>query len=191
MLWQALGILVQAAGLALVFAHWRTRGGLGGGALAGGWALVLAGAAPWLLTASPEKALALGSLAPMLAGLGLLAPDALPRVGAVKDRRGRPVRREPGEEGPAAVDGRLSRNVARWFAALIAAPALALAAAAAWQAFVPLGPNDNLVGSAFLIVAVWTAAILWLLASVRPWRPVLWTSGVALLLAGLAALGAR
>ena len=190
MLLQALGILVQAAGLAVLFLHWRAKGGLGGPALAGAWALIVLGAAPWLLTVSPEKAVALGSLAPMLFGLALLAPDALPRVVNGKVRRQRPVREAADDSGIAA-PGRASRNVARWFGALVAAPAVAAAATAAWLAYAPWNAVDSMVLAAFLLMAVVTAAWLWLLASLRPWRVTLICCGAALLLAALAVAGAH
>lgn len=191
MLLQTLGILVQAAGLAVLFLHWRAKGGLGGVALAGGWALVVLGAAPWLLTASPEKALALGTLAPMMAGLALLAPDALPRVLAGKARRDRIRPAEPADEAQVAPPGRAARNAARWFGALIAAPGMALASVAAWVAFAPLSASDSLVSGVFLLAAIWTGALLWLLASARPWRSALFVCAAALLLAALAFAGAK
>ncbi|MDG2521574.1 hypothetical protein P7B02_08470 [Caulobacter segnis] len=187
---QALGILVQAAGLAALLMHWRAKSGLGGGVLAGAWALVILGAAPWLLTVSPEKALALGSLAPMMFGLALLAPDALPRINSGKVKRDRTAR-EPADDADMAAAGRVSRNTARWFSALVAAPALTLAASAAWLAYVPLGPIDSLVSCAFLMAAVLTGALLWLLSVTRIWRHVLFACAAALVLAALAWAGVK
>lgn len=187
---QALGILVQAAGLAALLVHWRAKNGLGGAALAGAWALVILGAAPWLLASSPEKALALGALAPMMFGLALLAPDALPRTTSGKVRRDRPAR-EPADETGMAATGRTSRNAARWFAALVAAPALTLAVSAAWLAYAPFGAIDSLVSCAFLMAAVFTAALLWLLSVTRIWRHVLFACAAALVLAALAWAGVR
>jgi len=190
MLLQALGILVQAAGLGVLFLHWRAKGGLGGGALIGGWALVVLGAAPWLLGVSVERSLALGALAPMIFGLALLAPDALPRLANGKVRRARPVR-EAANDTEIAAAGRASRNAARWFGALIAAPGLTFAVVAALLAYAPWKPIDTMVVSAFLFAGVLTAALLWLLASTRPWRDDLICCGAALLLAALAAAGAH
>jgi hypothetical protein len=172
LLLQALGVLAQAAGLLLLFLHWRARRGLGGAALAAGWALVLLGAAPWFLGVAPERALALAALAPMTFGLFFLAPDALPRVagGAMKNERTTPAAELDAE---APTPGRLSRNIARWLASLVAAPALALSAAAASQAFTPGATTDQIVFSVLVTIAVWTAAALWLLATTKPWRATL------------------
>lgn len=178
LLLQTLGVLAQAAGLLVLFLHWRARRGLGGGALAAGWALVLAGAAPWFAHAAPERALALAALAPMALGLLFLAPDAWPRVAA---RAAKPARAEPAAEPDAEspAPGRVSRNIARWIAGVVAAPALALAAAAAAQAFAPGAVADRIVLSMLVAIAMWTAAALWLLSSAKPWR----ASLTALLLA--------
>jgi hypothetical protein len=169
---QALGVLAQAAGLLLLFLHWRARRGLGGAALAAGWALILAGAAPWFVNAAPERALALAALAPMALGLLFLAPDALPRIanGAAKPARAEPVA-DLDAETPAP--GRVSRNIARWVAGIVAAPALALAAAAAWQAFTPGATAGQIVVSTLVTIAAWTAAALWLLSTAKPWRATL------------------
>lgn len=186
---QVLGILVQATGLAVLLLHWRGKGGLGGPALAGAWVLIVIGATPWLLTVAPDKAVALGSLAPMMFGLALLAPDALPRLASSKTRRQRPVR-EAADDGVAAA-GRASRNAARWFGALIAAPGLSVAVAAAFLAFSPWSSIDSIVFSALLLAAALTGGLLWLLASLKPWRDDFICCGAALLLAGLAAAGAH
>lgn len=187
---QALGILVQAAGLAVLLRHWRTRNGLGGGVLAGAWALIVLGAAPWLLTVSGDKAVALGALAPMLLGLALLAPDALPRLTSGKVRRERPIR-EAVDTDEMAAAGRARRNAARWFGALVAAPALSVAAVAVCLAYAPWSPIDSTVLSAFLFAGVLTGALLWLLASTRPWRADLIGCAAALVMAALAAAGAH
>lgn len=158
--------------------------------LAGAWALIVLGAAPWLLTVSLDKAVALGSLAPMLLGLALLAPDALPRLSSGKFRRERPVR-EATDESEIAAAGRASRNAARWFGALVAAPALSVAAAAVCLAYAPWSAIDSTVLSAFLFAGVLTGALLWLLASTRPWRADFMGCATALVLAALAALGAH
>lgn len=190
MLLQVLGVIIQAAGLILLHQHWRVRGGLGGGALLGAWVLIILGAAPWLIGVSPERALALGVLAPMLIGLLLLAPDAYARLSGARARSARPrrpARADPGEAA-AALSG---TGGARWFSALVAAPALCAAAAAAWLAYSPLSAVDSMVFSAFLMAAILTAALLRLLATARPWCEALITCGAALLLAVLAALGAH
>jgi hypothetical protein len=183
LVFQTLGVAAQAAGLLLLFLHWRARRGLGGAALAVGWALVFAGAAPWFANAAPERALALAALAPMALGLVLLAPDAWPRIAAGPWRR---VRTEPAADPDAETPapGRLSRSSARWIASIVAAPALAFAAAAAWQAFAPGPPVDQIVFSTLVTIAVWTAAALWLLSTEKPWRATM----IALVLA--AAIGA-
>jgi hypothetical protein len=180
---QTLGVAAQAAGLLLLFLHWRARRGLGGAALTAGWALVLAGAAPWFANASPERALALAALAPMALGLVLLAPDAWPRLAAGSSKR---ARAEPAADldADAPMPGRFSRNSARWIASIVAAPALAFAAATAWQAFTPGPTVDQIVFSTLVTIAVWTAAALWLLSTNKPWRATM----IALIFA--AALGA-
>lgn len=180
-----LGVLVQAIGAAMLFMHWRAKRGLSGAMLALAWALIIVGAAPWFAHVSPERALALGVLAPMAWGLALLAPDGLARVsgGASGKRKREPRAEEIDAEAPAPA-GRRSRTIARWYAGLIAAPALALAAAGAWQAFTVGAAEDRIVFSGLIFIAVWTAASLWLLAAARPWR----AAGIATVLA--LALGA-
>lgn len=191
MLLQAIGVVVQASGLALLFLHWRTKGGLGGGALFGAWTLMFLGAAPWLIGASPEKAAALGALAPMMIGLALLAPDALPRLAGGKARRERPARASSADEVELAAAGRASRNAGRWFSALVAAPALSVAAVAAWLVYAPLGAVDTMVFGVFLMTAVLTGGLLWLLSAVRPWRRAAFACGATVLLAALAAVGGK
>ncbi len=163
---------------------------MGGGVLAGAWALIVLGAAPWLLTVSGDKALALGTLAPMLLGLALLAPDALRRQTSGKVRRERPIR-EVVDTDEMAAAGRARRNAARWFGALVAAPALSVAAVAVCLAYAPWSPIDSTVLSAFLFAGVLTGALLWLLASTRPLRADLIGCAAALVLAALAAAGAH
>ena len=135
---QIAGIAAQSAGLLVLFLHWRAKRGLGAVTLVLGWTLVALGAIPWLLSVSPERGLAIAMLAPMASGLLLLAPDGLSRLGnGAKPKKERGVDPATALEPETATQGRLSRNVARWIGSVIAAPALALAAAAAWQAFVP------------------------------------------------------
>lgn len=167
---QVLGVLVQLAGLTLLFLHWRAKRGLGGGVLVAAWTLMAIGAAPFFFHDSPEKALALGLLAPMAAGLFLLAPDALPRIGPSAAKRKDRTRDNTESEEAVFGAGRVSRNIARWFAALIAAPALTLAAGAAFQAFAPFNAIDRMVFSTLLLIAVGAIVFLWLLSTTRPWR---------------------
>lgn len=179
---QMLGIAVQAAGLAILYLHWRARRGLGGLVLASGWALIGLGAVPWLLNVSIERGLAIAMLAPMMAGLFLLAPDALARVGdgAARKKKAPP----PPLEAEDAAAGALSRNVARWLGSLVAAPAFGVAAMAAWQAFTPGADVNRIAFSIFALMIGWTAAVLWLLASARPWLATLFTSVAAFALGG-------
>ncbi|WP_135213090.1 hypothetical protein [Vitreimonas flagellata] len=180
---QILGMMVQVAGLAILYLHWRAKRGLGGAVLVAGWALIALGALPWLMHVSIERGLALAMLAPMAAGLFLLAPDALARVGnSATPKKARAA--QESLEAESTSPGRLSRNVARWIGALIAAPALALAAMAAWQAFVPGVNADRFAFSIFALMIVWTAATLWLLATMRPWRATLVTTFAAFVLGG-------
>lgn len=184
---QILGIAAQAAGIALLYLHWRSRRGPGGAVLAVGWAFILLGMVPWLLNVSVARGLALASLGPMIVGLLLLIPNGLTDLRRnSKDRpeRSRAVRETAPSDPEIAVPGRLSRNATRWAGALIATPALAIAAMAAWQAFMPGTPVNRAGFSIFALIIVWTANLLWLLANERPWRVVLVTS------AGAAALGA-
>lgn len=184
---QTLGVIGQTAGVALLYLHWRARNGLSGAILAAGWALIALGTLPWLLNVSVERAIAIALLAPMAVGLFLLAP------GGVADlRRGtkdRSVRmggtREATPPAPEKVlSGRLSRDVARWTGALVVVPALALSTMAAWQAFTP-GSAANRVGfSIFALIVMWTAALLWLLASEHPWRVTALTLLGAVMLGG-------
>lgn len=184
---QTLGVFVQGLGLALLLLHWRAKRGLGGGVLAAAWILVAAGAAPWFLNAAPERALALAVLAPMAFGLALLAPDALARIApnAATRRQRAPV--EALENEPTS-PGRWSRNAARWFSGVVAAPALAFAAAAAWQALGPGGVADRTVFSGVAFITVWTIAVLWLLSTARPWLAALGAIAIAIPLAGAAYL---
>lgn len=185
---QTLGITGQGAGIALLYLHWRSRQGLGGAALAAGWALVLLGMVPWLLNVSVARGIALAAIAPMVAGLFLSAPNGLAdleRNAKEHSSRSRPARgTTSATESEIALSGRLSRNVARWVGALIATPALSIAAMAAWQAFVPGTPANRAGLSIFVLIIVWMATLLWLLASERPWRVTL-VSGT-----GAAVLGA-
>lgn len=169
MLLQTLGVLIQGAGIFILFLHWRAKRSHSGGFLAAGWVFILVGAAPWFIGVAPERALALAMFAPMAFGLTFLAPDALPRLGAGAVRKKpRPVL--DAKDGVSPQPGRTLRNAGRCFAALITAPLLALASAAAYQALIPGSIADRTVFSGFLAIAVWTAAVLWLLATARPWR---------------------
>jgi hypothetical protein len=184
---QTLGIAGQAAGLALLYLCWRSWQGYGGLALAAGWALILFGMVPWLLNVSVERGLALASLGPMVVGLFLSIPNGLTDLSRnSKDRpaRSRAVRETTPSDADIAAPGRLSRNVARWAGALIATPALAIAAMAAWQAFMPGTPVNRAGFSIFALIIIWTAALLWLLASERPWRVALMTGVGAAFLGG-------
>ena len=174
MLLQTLGVLIQGAGISILFLHWRARRRHGGGFLAAGWALIALGAAPWLLSVAPDRALALAMFAPMAFGLAFLTPDALPRLSANAARK-KPKQFSNTEENETPKAGSALRNAGRWFAALIAAPLLALAGAAAYQALVPGSIADRTVFSGFVAIAIWTAAILCLLAASKPWR----TAGIA------------
>jgi hypothetical protein len=185
MLLQTLGVLIQGAGIYILFLHWRAKRRHGGGFLAAGWALILLGAAPWFFGASPERALAIATFAPMTFGLALLAPDALPRLRAGAARkRPRPI--PDAEDNDAPQPGHALRIAGRWFAALIAAPLLALAAAAAYQALIPGSIADRTVFSGFLAIAMWASALLWLLAAAKPWRAAGSACAGALLLSALA-----
>ena len=167
---QIAGIAAQSAGLLVLFLHWRAKRGLGAVTLVLGWTLVALSAIPWLLSVSPERGLAIAMLAPMASGLLLLAPDGLSRLGnGAKPKKERGVDPATALEPETATQGRLSRNVARWIGSVIAAPALALAAAAAWQAFVPGAIADRVAFSILVLMIVWTAALLWLLSTMRPW----------------------
>ncbi len=179
---QMLGIAVQAAGLAILYLHWRAKRGLGGLTLVGGWALIGLGAIPWLLNVSIERGLAIAMLAPMMAGLFLLAPDALARVGDGAARKKK--MQAPPLEAEDAIPGVLSRNIARWLGALVAAPAFGVAAMAAWQAFAPTADVNRIAFSIFALMIGWTAALLWLLASVRPWLAAFVTSVSAIAIGG-------
>jgi hypothetical protein len=181
MLLQSIGVLIQAAGILILYLHWRRRRGSHGAFLVSGWALMALGAAPWFLSASPERALAIGMLPPMLAGLLLLAPDALPRIAAktaIKKTKVVAGADEPVSPAP----GSAARNAGRWFAVLIAAPSLGLSAATIWQIIYPGGVADRTVFSSLVLIAVWIAALLWLLASDRPWRAGLAVCAAATLL---------
>jgi len=187
MLIQTLGVLVQGAGITILFLHWRAKRSHSGGFLAAGWALIALGAAPWFFGVAPERALAIAALAPMVLGLAFVAPDALPRLGANAARKkSKPV--PESEETATPPPGRVFRNAGRWFAALIAAPVLALAGAAAYQAFTPGSIADRTVFSGFFAIAIWTAASLWLLAASKPWRAAGIACGGALLLSAAAYL---
>ena len=178
MLLQTLGVLIQGAGIYVLFLHWRAKRSHSGGFLAAGWALIALGAAPWFLGVAPERALAMAAFAPIAFGLAFLAPDALPRHNASTARKKlKQASNIDDNETPQA--GSFLRNAGRWFAALIAAPLLALAGAAAFQAFIPGSIADRTVFSGFVAIAVWTGAILWLLAAAKPWR----ASGIACLCA--------
>lgn len=169
MLLQTLGVLIQGAGIYILFLHWRAKRIHSGGFLAAGWALIALGAAPWFLGAAPERALVIAAFAPMVLGLAFLAPDALPRLGANSARKkSKPV--AEADDSETRQPGRTSRNAGRWFAALFAAPLLALACAAAFQAFVPGSIADRTVFSGFFAILIWTAAALWLLGTSKPWR---------------------
>ena len=184
---QTLGIAGQAVGVALLFLNWRIRHGSGGGFLAAGWTLILLGMVPWLLNVSVERGLAIASLAPMVAGLLLSVPNGLTDL--KRNSRDRPVRlrtmRETGlSDAGIATRGRVSRNMARWVGAVVGTPALSIAAMAAWQASMP-GTAASRVGfSIFVLIVVWVATLLWLLASERPWRAALLTCGGAVVLGG-------
>lgn len=184
MLLQTLGVLIQGAGIYILFLHWRARRRHGGGFLAAGWALILLGAAPWFFGVSLERAMALAAFAPMAFGLAFLAPDALPRLGAGATRKKLNPVSDAGDS-EALRPGSTLRNAGRWFAALIAAPLLALAGAAAFQALIPGSIADRTVFSGFLAIAIWTAALLWLLADAKPWRAVGFACAGALLLSAL------
>ncbi len=180
---QFLGIAVQVAGLAILYLHWRAKRGLGGALLVAGWALIALGALPWLMHVSIERGLALAMLAPMAGGLLFLTPDGLARIGnGAAPRKARGAQAPP--EAESTVPGRISRNIARWIGALLAAPALALAAMAAWQAFVPGVNADRFAFSIFALMIAWNAALLWLLATMRPWRATLVTALAAFVLGG-------
>lgn len=179
---QIVGTALQAVGVALVFLQWR--GKRSGALLAGGWGLILVGAIPWLLDVSIERGLAIAMLAPMLFGLALLAPDGLARLGANKRERKQRARQDDAVEAQNAAPGAVSRTVARWIGALVAAPALALAATAAWQVFAPGSMIDRVAFSVFTLMIVWIAALLWLLSSARPWAVTAAASVGALALGG-------
>tara|TARA_R110001606_G_scaffold380811_1_gene541579 strand:+ start:11503 stop:12105 length:603 start_codon:yes stop_codon:yes gene_type:complete len=176
---QTLGVLAQAAGAALLYLHWRRQRGLGGITLAAGWALILIGVSPWLPGVSLERGLALAALAPMFVGLLLSAPGGLEDLRrAARDRpaRRRTVRDVTAPAGESPSPGSLSRNAARWVGSLIIVPLCAIAAMAAWQAFSP-GPDVNRASFSILaLMIVWIAALLWLLASAKPWRVALITA---------------
>lgn len=181
MLAPALGVALQCAGLLLVFAHWRARRRSDASGLVAGWTLMLLGAAPWLMSVSVERALAIASLAPMMFGLILLAPDAFPRLRTSSARK-----RNEGDaeaEPETRSSHRVSRNAARWVASLIAAPSVALAAAAAWQALVPGALADRVVASTGVLIVVWTFAALASLSTQRPWLLSLVLTVVALTMA--------
>lgn len=181
MLLQTLGVLIQGAGISILFLHWRAKRAQSGGFLAAGWALIALGAAPWFIGVAPERALAIAAFAPMVLGLAFVAPDAMPRLGANASRKkSKPVLAPDETETPP--QGRVLRNAGRWFAALIAAPFLALAGAAAYQAFTPGSIADRTVFSGFFAIAIWAAASLWLLAAAKPWRAGGIACGCALLL---------
>ncbi|HEX8899717.1 hypothetical protein [Vitreimonas sp.] len=184
---QVLGITVQTAGLAILYLHWRARRGLGGPVLFAGWALIALGATPWLYSVSVERAFALAMLAPMVAGLLLLAPDGLARSrpnATTRKAKTRAVQDAAPLETDSHASGRVSRDVARWIGALVIAPAFALAAMAAWQAFAPGANADRVAFSILALMLAWTAALLWLLASLRPWRATSILGIVALALGG-------
>lgn len=186
---QILGIAVQATGLAILYLHWRAKRGLGGAALVAGWVLIALGAFPWLMHVSIERGLALAMLAPMAAGLLFLAPDGLARIGnGATPKKARAAQDATALESESASPGRMSRNIARWTGSLIAAPALALAAMAAWQSFVPGTHADRFAFSILALMIVWTAALLWLLATMRPWRATFATTLAAFVLGGSAHL---
>ncbi len=179
---QVAGVAVQAAGVLVLYLHWRAKGGLGGVAVVAGWVMIAAGGAPWLLAVSAERGLAIAMLTPMTMGLALLAPDALARF----ENRGKRKPERTGEtlEPDASAPGRTSRNMARWIGALIAAPAFALASAAAWQAWGPGNVVDRVAFSIFALMLAWTAALLWVLSAPRPWRAAAVTTLGALALGG-------
>lgn len=183
MLLQTLGVLIQGAGIYMLFLHWRARRRHSGGFLAAGWALIALGAAPWFLSVAPERALAMAAFAPMVIGLAFLAPDALPRLRSKRaPKKFKPASTTEDNETPLA--GSFLRNAGRWFCALIAAPILALAGAAAYQAFIRGSIADRTVFSGFVAIAVWTSAILWLLAASRPWRAAGIACACALIIGG-------
>ncbi|KCZ86118.1 hypothetical protein HAD_10545 [Hyphomonas adhaerens MHS-3] len=184
---QTLGIAGQAAGIALLYLNWRTRQGRGGAILAAGWTLILLGMAPWLLNVSVERGLAIASLAPMVVGLLLSAPNGLTDLKRnLRERpaRSRTMRETALSDAEIATPGRVSRNMARWAGAVVATPALSIAAMAAWQASMPGTPANRVGFSIFVLIVVWVAALLWLLASERPWRTALLTCGGAVVLGG-------
>lgn len=182
MILQTLGVLIQGAGITILFLHWRGKRSHGGGFLVAGWGLVILGAAPWFMSVSPERALALGALAPMALGLLFLAPDALPRLSADAARKKTKPTPEA-DDNDVAPPGRKTRNAGRLFASLVAAPLLALAAAGAYQVFVPGSIADRTVFSGFVAIAVWAAAALWFLATQKPWRASLIACAAATILA--------
>jgi hypothetical protein len=185
---QTVGTVGQAAGIALLYLHWRRRRVSGGGVLAAGWAFILIGMLPWMLGVSVERGLALASLAPMVAGLFLSAPHGLADLRSAA--RDRPARRRtaagdaaaPAAEPPSP--GHLARNTARWVGSLIVVPAVAIASMAAWQGFAPGSDVNRASFSIFVLMIVWVAALLWLLASAKPWRVTLITALVATALGG-------
>lgn len=175
---QSAGVAVQVVGVAALFWCWRARRPSNGVVLVAGWLSIFLGGAPWLLAVSVERGLALAMLAPMLAGLALLAPDALPRIGSASAGRRRPSRIGDAGQGDApSASGRRERIIARWAGSLVTVPALALAAMAVTLAADPGPIVDRAAVSILVLAVVWIATLLWLLAAERPWRVAL-SSGV-------------
>lgn len=184
---QTLGVVGQVAGIALIYLHWRKRQAPGATGLVAGWALLLLGALPWLFNVSVERGLAIAMLAPMVAGMLLCLPNGLADIkGSTKGQtaKNQAAREAVRSDTKSISPGRLSRNIARWVGSLIVAPAFAIAAMAAWQAFMPGSVVNRASFSIFALIIAWTLGLLWLLASTKPWRVVLMTCFGAVALGG-------
>jgi hypothetical protein len=125
-----------------------------------GWMLLAAGLFGWGMVAGADMALALGFLAPSLAGYALLAASARVRRGRTK----KPPRAEvelPAANGP---------PWRAWLRFLFAGPLAALAAVGVGTAVAlrtPWDEADRLVAGGMLLPALWSLGMIWATSDAR------------------------
>jgi len=172
------GLVLTLSGVLGLYAVWRGGPGSRRLLLPGGWLLIAAGLALCATATSVERGLSIAMIGFVLGGALLTAAEAW--RSRTPARAGRTVERAP----PPAVraPGRPGRLLGRWAGAILAAPALAGALAWMLQLAGPGILADRIVFSAFLFMAVWTAGLVCVLSSRRPW---FWTLALLLPAAGV------
>ncbi len=187
----ALGGLAAAVGalggLLVLRTAWR-RGPVAAGpgrfTVAAGWALIAAAHAVLALASRPLWGVSVAALLVISLALALVLAPVF-RTGALSPR---PPRLEA-REAAGLPAGFGSRTAARVIGALVAGPALAVAAAIAWRLLGPGGDADKLMGAATAAPLALAAVLVAVSASRRPWRvnAVVLAATVACAAAGAAA----